>query len=259
MKVIQCENGHFYDLDRYDECPMCKKMKEVGTQNKEKIKTAKLKPIDVINKVDVSNLEDCKDATIISESEKKDAKINRPNDDEKTIVNFNDFMKQSNKEKTKVNRPSDDAKTIVSFDDYIDKTKEDVQEPKEVKEKQPLYNGPVVGWLVATTGVYRGQSFELYAKKNFIGRSEDMIVNLSLDKTVSRTSPIAVIFNKQKNTFVASPGVSDQTVYINNDLVIQPVELHRYDKIVVGNTTLLFFPFVSFEKGLEEIYGLGKK
>ena len=26
MKVVQCKKGHYYDAEKYDECPMCKKI-----------------------------------------------------------------------------------------------------------------------------------------------------------------------------------------------------------------------------------------
>ena len=34
MKVIQCEHGHYYDKERYQECPICKKQIEKKDERK---------------------------------------------------------------------------------------------------------------------------------------------------------------------------------------------------------------------------------
>lgn len=40
MELIKCENGHFYDLSKYDSCPYCRKKKEEASQLQQKISAA---------------------------------------------------------------------------------------------------------------------------------------------------------------------------------------------------------------------------
>lgn len=37
MELIKCENGHFYDLSKYDSCPYCKKKSQETSQLQQKI------------------------------------------------------------------------------------------------------------------------------------------------------------------------------------------------------------------------------
>lgn len=267
MKVIQCEKGHFYDSEKYEECPVCIKM-----ASKMKEATNKTEKIKSINDIDLSTLKECEEATeiITHDSSLNEPHTTKPADPIKVeqIVSNNSI----------VERPDDDGETQVSF--WGTKTVESVasnetisvpddaltqvlggfteHEERNFKPMKKRHNGPVVGWLVAIDGPHQGQSFELYAKKNFIGRSDDNIVCLAMDKTVSRTSPLCVIFDNKKCEFIAMAGNSDQTAYINDQLVLQPIILKARDCVVLGNSSLLFIPFITSENDFESTYLAGK-
>ncbi|WRK55400.1 hypothetical protein SD457_11740 [Coprobacillaceae bacterium CR2/5/TPMF4] len=49
-------------------------------------------------------------------------------------------------------------------------------------------------------------------------------------------------------------GNSDQTAYINDDLLLQPIELKENDQIDIGNTRLLFVPLLKNGESVESIY-----
>lgn len=305
MKVVQCKKGHYYDAEKYDECPMCKKNAindNKGNVNNKFDNRSSTFGIQQ-NKVDLSQLEECKEATTITSTENLQEQRNensrkqdqensyyRPTDGE-TLVNFNSdsFEKNSN---PSINdqpvRPDDNGETQIEFGSFFQKEtpiKETVEVQNTVNQK-PVRpddngetqvgfgsfkidsvvqappansgtrknNGPVVGWLVAVKGPHIGQSFELFPKKNFIGRNDALIVNLYNDKTVSRTAPLSVIFNRHNNKFMAMSGNSDQTAYINDNLLLQPIELKENDKIDIGNTRLLFIPLLKNGESVESIY-----
>lgn len=268
MKVIQCDKGHFYDSEKYDECPVCKKIAK-----KEVTKTEKIEPI---NDLDLSALKECEEVTQIHNN---DTNLSEPH----TMKPTNPLNVESviSREEKEIARPSDDGETQVSFwgdlasepvtpivQEEIKAPEDDamtqvlggfaLREEKIVPNVKTKHNGPVVGWLVAVQGPHKGQSFELYAKKNFIGRGSENIICLSNDKTVSRTSPLSVIFDNKKSDFIAMAGNSDQTAYVNDQLVLQPIVLKGHDKIILGNTTLLFIPLITSEYDFESTYMAGK-
>lgn len=313
MKVVQCKKGHYYDAEKYNECPMCKKNQEAQEKNTEKIQ----KNINENkqnsnfgiqqNEVDLSQLEECKQATTItSTNENQEPSTMRPNEnlaheiddygmhirpnDGETLVNFSESnlknepnalvedkpirpddsgetqiefgsffqqkpsensLQQNTVQQQKPARPDDNGETQVGFGDF--KIDSFVQTPPPSAGTRKN-NGPVVGWLVAIKGPHIGQSFELFPKKNFIGRNDSLIVNLYNDKTVSRTAPLSVIFNRHNNKFMAMSGNSDQTAYINDDLLLQPIELKENDQIDIGNTRLLFVPLLKNGESVESIY-----
>lgn len=301
MKVVQCKKGHYYDAEKYDECPICKKniiSQNIDKNNSDFDNRSSTFGIQQ-NKVDLSQLAECKEATTITSDDNKNENINssnqsvesnysRPNDGE-TLANFCDSVlknetntsmedkpvrpddngetqiefgtffqskpsenkiQQNNVHHQKPIRPDDNGETQVGFGDFkIDSV---VQTPPSVGSRKN--NGPVVGWLVAIKGPHIGQSFELFPKKNFIGRNDSLIVNLYNDKTVSRTAPLSVIFNRHNKKFMAMSGNSDQTAYINDDLLLQPIELKENDQIDIGNTRLLFVPLLKNGESIESIY-----
>ena len=315
MKVVQCKNGHYYDAEKYDECPMCKKNQEAqekkGIKTEKKIEEQKQTSNFGIqqNEVDLSQLEECKNATTITAVDEvsepstmrpneninqkiDDHKIHhlRPNDGE-TQVNFGNITQNLGTEDSKNEpiRPDDNGETQIEFGSFVQsqtsasKETADTRNTIHQKPERPddngetqvgfgsfkidsvvqappansgtrKNNGPVVGWLVAVKGPHIGQSFELFPKKNFIGRNDSLVVNLYNDKTVSRTAPLSVIFNRHNNKFMAMSGNSDQTAYINDDLLLQPIELKENDKIDIGNTRLLFIPLLKNGESVESIY-----
>lgn len=315
MKVVQCKMGHYYDAEKYDECPMCKKNQEAQEKNntaktENKVEEKKQNSNFGIqqNEVDLSQLEECKNATTITAVDKvsepstmrpnenisqeiDDYKMHhlRPNDGE-TLVNFGDIApnKGTDGSRNEPLRPDDNGETQIEFGSFFQQetpVKKTIEVKNTVSQK-PVRpddngetqvgfgsfkidsvvqappansgtrknNGPVVGWLVAVKGPHIGQSFELFPKKNFIGRNDSLIVNLYNDKTVSRTAPLSVIFNRHNNKFMAMSGNSDQTAYINDDLLLQPIELKENDKIDIGNTRLLFIPLLKNGESVESIY-----
>ena len=78
---------------------------------------------------------------------------------------------------------------------------------------------PVVGWLVCTDGVC------------ILG-----------DNTVSRSSHAIVVYDPRSNVYLAQPGSSKELFYVNDMLVLNPVELKTMDLLNIGDTKLMFVP-----------------
>lgn len=101
---------------------------------------------------------------------------------------------------------------------------------------------PVTGWLVCMTGSEGGKDYRLHTGKNFIGRSTSMDVILIDDKEIARDKHCSVVYDPVNNDFYVSPEDGNLT-YLNNEIIDSPIMLHEGDRIMVGETQLLFIPF----------------
>lgn len=146
--------------------------------------------------------------------------------------------------------PSDDDHTIGFFDDvFSDVTGDDTAAknvgaaaPKPVANSVNKVKTPCVGWLLSLGGEHIGTDFRLKVGKNFIGRSPHMDVALTEDKSVSRESHAIVVYEPRAHLYLVQPGESSSLVYRNNEVVLTPVKLEAYDTITVGEINLLFIP-----------------
>lgn len=102
---------------------------------------------------------------------------------------------------------------------------------------------PVVGWLICTAGADKGRDYRLRMDRNSIGRSPDMDVCINGDDTISRERHAYVSFNPRKNIFTVSPGEGRGLIYLNDEEVSGAMPLEAYDRIELGDATLLFIPF----------------
>lgn len=114
---------------------------------------------------------------------------------------------------------------------------------------------PVVGWLVCIAGPERGRSFELWAGRNTIGRSESATVCISSDEAISRDNHAALVYSEKTLTFSVVPGEGRNLTFLNNGDVLIPTQLKAYDVIELGQTKLSFVPFCGTQFQWEEEKG----
>lgn len=106
----------------------------------------------------------------------------------------------------------------------------------------PRSTSPCTGWLVSLSGAHIGIDFRLKAGKNFVGRGSDMDVALVGDKSVSRNKHAIVVYEPKQHLYLIQPGESSELVYLNDDVVLSPMQLKPYDIITIGEVQLLFIP-----------------
>lgn len=104
---------------------------------------------------------------------------------------------------------------------------------------------PVVGWLVCIGGNHFGEDFKLKAGRNFIGRSSEMDVALTGDPSVSRDRHAIILYEPKNNIFIVQSGDAKELFYLNDKVVLNATEISAYDKLTLGNSTLLFVPCCS--------------
>ena len=135
-----------------------------------------------------------------------------------------------------VSQPANVTVPIVSDDDRTLPVTADMLDGMVEKP------APVVGWLVCTDGVNKGTDYRLHQGRNFVGRSPEMDVCILGDNTVSRSSHAIVVYDPRSNVYLAQPGSSKELFYVNDKLVLNPVELKTMDLLNIGDTKLMFVP-----------------
>lgn len=102
---------------------------------------------------------------------------------------------------------------------------------------------PVVGWLVCIEGTERGKDYKIVSEKNFIGRSEEMHINIAGDDAISRRNHAVISYNPKRRNFMLIPGAETTgIIYVNEEAIYSPAELSPYDVIEMGKSKFIFIP-----------------
>lgn len=101
---------------------------------------------------------------------------------------------------------------------------------------------PVVGWLVCIEGPNIGQSFNIYAGRNSLGRSNNNKIVVNKDRSISREKHAWIIYEPKNGEFFALPGDSSGLTYVNEQNIMQATKLEKWSYIDVGNTRLTLVP-----------------
>lgn len=101
---------------------------------------------------------------------------------------------------------------------------------------------PVVGWLVCTKGLHKGEDFRLRAGRNFIGRGQNMDIRLTGENTVSRDKHAIVLYEPNQRIFLAQMGESHELVYLNGNLLMSNAQMKAYDRLQLGDAELMLIP-----------------
>lgn len=208
MKLVKCGNGHFYDEERYQNCPHC-----TAPSVRDDNLTQPLMRGPVNDEVTVAM------SSTMSESVAPAPVTPAPQ-----------VSKEGGSLQDAVNAASggmtaslDGDKTVGFF-------------------SRKIGTEPVVGWLVCVAGEHFGEDFKLKSGRNFIGRSASMDVAITRDTTVSRERHAVVVYEPRGNKFIVQPGESKELCYLNDDVVLSPCEIKLHDHLVVGKTELMFVP-----------------
>ncbi len=251
MNLCRCEKGHFYDKEKYATCPHCiggsaadDKLTDAFTEDVTSPVTQPGRQAGGLGFISGDNTE---------EYDTQGLSLSSRSADEQTVELDGDPRDMPTVPLTEImttttllqGADDDDDHTIGIYDDYF------VSDPTARGagaggQGRPYAAGradtPCVGWLVALGGEHIGTDFRLKAGKNFIGRSSQMDVALTEDKSVSRERHGIVVYEPKAHLYLVQPGESSSLVYRNDEVVLTPVKLEAYDVITVGDVNLLFMP-----------------
>lgn len=116
----------------------------------------------------------------------------------------------------------------------------------EVQDENAPYIGqfevldPVTGWLVCTDGPSKGRDYRILSEKNFIGRAEDMHIQVLGDNKIARRNHAVIIYDPKTRKTLLAPGDSSGLVYLNGAMVSMPTDLTAFDVIELGNSKFIF-------------------
>ncbi len=87
---------------------------------------------------------------------------------------------------------------------------------------------PVTGWLVCIEGPQYGKDYKIHAGKNFIGRADNMHIQILGDNSISRINHAAIIYDSKNRSTYLLPGDSSGLAYLNGEAVYTPVALSPF-------------------------------
>lgn len=267
-RKTQCINGHFFDGNKYNVCPLCgaaekeagaativdlRSQREEDSKKEKKEKTEKggffkfvrsSKSVDELNKSDTPTrglggaLQPEAQKTIPEPEAAKEIK-------ESEDVNTPEEAETINQEETRDSViPESIPQKTPSLINQVNE-KATTIDAKTTGRYTTESAEPVVGWLVCIQGESQGLSFEIYEGKNSIGRMRTNKVCLADENSVSREKHAIIIFDAKNTAFYIQSGESDKMTYLNNSPVLMPQQLHEFDKIQLGECELLFIPLCS--------------
>ena len=67
---------------------------------------------------------------------------------------------------------------------------------------------PVCGWIVCVAGPRKGKDYKVREGKNFVGRADDMDIQILGDNKISRRNHCVIVYDAKQNNMVILPGDS---------------------------------------------------
>lgn len=229
MHLQKCENGHFYDADKFTVCPHCS---DVGG-NKNTV------PAEA-----VSGMGSEYDVTtpLHGTMEYDDIPSSKPISGIGKASNFDPGFQPGGGNTVPSN--SDVWQTVPAEEDDDGVT--------QAFFSTVAGTEPVVGWLVCVQGPAYGESFSLKTGKNFIGRQSGNDIVLDADPSVSRVKHAIIVFEPKKRMFIAQPGESSHLFYVDDEVVLSAVALKPRAVISIGDSKLIFVPFCDESIGWDD-------
>lgn len=270
MKTLyaRCENGHFFDANKTDNCPKCgsnvytlpgeKVNKRKGSREiksrREKFTWKSKKEKEICKDKNNELLKDEENRETISDIYKFSAvtdefsktisfasslAIDTGNEKTATVKLVGDKKDDNDTDILHENRMKDDVKTIAFWDK---------------DEKQGIE--PTVGWLVCVKGSDAGKSFELKTGVNRIGRNSSCNdIAISGDIGISGKEHFIIAFEPKKRRFYIQQGESMNLTYLNGELLDGNNVLNRYDRVELGASRLIFIPLCGDNFDWSELKG----
>ena len=99
------------------------------------------------------------------------------------------------------------------------------------------------GWIGCRAGKRQENDNKVQAGKNFIGRADDMDVQILGDDQISRRNHAVIVYDPKKRETTLLPGESQGLVYLDGDVVFLPTVIEAYAKIEMGSSKFVFIPF----------------
>ncbi|MCI8379627.1 MAG: FHA domain-containing protein [Lachnospiraceae bacterium] len=249
MNLSRCEKGHFFDKEKYATCPHCAQ----GVQMDESLTTvftedlnSGLNPTEPLEAAGgnrgIPPISAMSAPAPVPAPSSIAPTAPVPSMQEAAPTPVGAFGNMPAFGNIPSQEPEDTDHTVAFYDDIFAPQGSGTVTAPIRPANTPSVSTPCVGWLVVTKGMHLGQDFRLKVGKNFIGRDSQMDIVLDGDKSVSRNRHAVVVYEPKQHMYLVQPGESSELVYLNDDVVLNPMKLSAYDVITVGEVNMLFMP-----------------
>lgn len=222
MIITKCENGHYYDIEKYSVCPQC-------------VNEGKASPDAGLSAAAPAGYGE----TLPLGGDYGAPSAGAAASYGETLPlgggGFADDMSQDNVTQPVTEGFRPDFAGQSGVEDYSGMT-----EPVYINQSAGF--SPVVGWLVCVDGPERGKDYRIKPGYNFIGREERMDICLRGDSKVSGYRDSAIAYDDESKSFYFGHQNGMNPVKVNGKPVINQVELKEHDVITIGSTKLIFVP-----------------
>ena len=92
-------------------------------------------------------------------------------------------------------------------------------------------------------GPRRGKDYKIMEGKNFVGRADDMDIQILGDNKISRRNHCVIVYDEKQSQTMILPGDSNGMVYLNEKAVFVPTPLSKFDVIELGDSKFAYVPF----------------
>ena len=232
MKLIQCPNHHYYDSDKHAACPYCAQAAAGAGSVTVPLGQQAFRPETPAVSAPPDPVPQAAESYAAPQAEAAAPEAFRAQAPEMPAAGSDAFRMPA--PETPAAAPFyDDSRTVSYY-------------------ARSIGTEPVVGWLVAVEGKYFGEDFRLKSGRNFIGRSPEMDVQLSLDLSVSRRRHAIIVYEPRQRIFIAQPGDSRELFYRNDEVVLGSTVLKDRDILTIGETKLMLVTLCGGTFGWED-------
>jgi len=226
----RCPYGHYYNADKYNECPICNQGIEPAPKN---IPESHPGAYPITEPIFLT--QQSEDFSWASPESTAASELQETSTQSQTQYSCDEQYADDSVIPTAASSLQAAVNAVISHNDS-----EDVK--TLAMWNAPVGSEPVVGWLICVKGEYFGQSFSLKAGNNTVGRAVNMDVHLAQEGSVSRNKHCLITFDPNNQTFHIQQGESRGLTYLNGEIVMVPTEMKSKDRISVGEAEFLLIP-----------------
>ena len=78
---------------------------------------------------------------------------------------------------------------------------------------------PVCGWIICIEGARVGMDYKIHDGKNFVGRGDEMDIQILGDNAINRKNHTIIVYDSKKMNTVILPGDAAGLAYLNDEAV----------------------------------------
>mgnify|MGYP004491064205 FL=1 len=205
-KIVRCTNRHFYDAEKFEECPYCNKAAD--------------------SRIEIQRWTTQHGSRFAGHPTDSDMEVTQPlrpegSHDQNIVLGGSESVSSKSAEGLDADG---DPVTVGIF------------------RNQHQGNDLITGWLVCVEGANRGRDYRIKHGNNWIGRSHNSDIWMDADAEIAYEKHCAVVYDGKSNTFFITPG-SGAITYVNGKMLSAPQKLATGDSVRIGKSEFEFIPF----------------